>query len=187
MSEDELAEAIAFQSGLNLIKFSDADVFAAKDLFPFELSIRWRIIPLPDGEKGKIKLAVSAPLKEQAKEQIQKVLDYMPLQIIVTDSDITVGLRLLQEGKSDNLKQERNGPIVPLLGDILVDLGDLSPQTRDHVLLDYSPERDGPFGGFLVACGVITPTSLQKALDAQKKSASDSKKEDIKSSYFPEQ
>ncbi|MFT8779644.1 glycosyl transferase family protein [Acetobacter orientalis] len=187
LSEDVLAEAIAFQSGLNLIKISDADVLAAKDLFPFELSIRWRIIPLPDGEKGKIKLAVSAPLKEQAKEQIQKVLDYMPLQIIVTDSDITVGLRLLQEGKSDNLKQERNGPIVPLLGDILVDLGDLSPQTRDHVLLDYSPERDGPFGGFLVACGVITPTSLQKALDAQKKSASDSKKEDIKSSYFPEQ
>jgi adsorption protein B len=98
LSEDVLAEAIAFQAGLELAPGFKTDILAANDDFPLELSFRWRALPLLARDGQKLQLAVASPLPEPAQEQVRAALGYMPRQFIVRDRDITEGLRLLSEG-----------------------------------------------------------------------------------------
>ncbi|GGA98934.1 bacteriophage N4 adsorption protein B [Brucella endophytica] len=172
LAEEVLAEAIAFQSDLDLTSVTEADVLAAKALFPTELSVRWRILALPDGE-GKLRLATAIPLSETAQEQIRDALGYMPRQFIARDRDIMAGLRLLTNA---NVRRQQSllGTDTPLLGDLIVEQGFISRQAFDKAMLKYSPERDGLIGSYLVAKNIINRDMLQCALDEQRRLAEQS-------------
>ncbi len=172
LAEEVLAEAVAFQSGLDLTSVSEAEILAARGKLPVELSIRWRALALPEEDGEKIRLAVSAPLSDRGKEQIQAALGYMPRQFIARDRDVTAGLRVLRGGGSmGGEEKSRSEPYVPLLGELLMEQGFLSQTAFEKAMLDYSPERDGLVGSYLVAREVITAPMLQWALDEQKKRA----------------
>lgn len=178
LAEEVLAEAIAFQSGLDLTSVSQAEILAAKDQFPIDLSVRWRVLALPDEEGRKVRLAMAAPLPEVAQGQIIAAIGYMPRQYIVRDRDITAGLRFLSEQRKNGFSVEtlnnvasQNGSQVPLLGDLLIEHGGLSRDAFDQALMHYSPASDGLVGGYLVAKNVISKDTLEWALQEQQRHA----------------
>jgi len=169
LTEEVLAEAVAFQSGLEITSVSEAEILAAKDEFPVDLSIRCRVLAMKDSENGAIRLAAAAPLSERASEQIRKALGHMPPLFIVRDRDITTGLRLLAAQGKDNPQQL--GERVPLLGDLLSQRGDISHEAFEEAMANYSPDTDGPVGSYLVAQNAIDQNLLQWALDEQRRLA----------------
>jgi len=57
---------------------------------------------------------------------------------------------------------------VPLLGDLLVDAGDVHREVFEAALHDYRPERDGRIGDYMVARAVISPHALSSAVGRQR-------------------
>lgn len=168
LTEDILAEAIAFHAGLDLTSISEEEILAAKDQLPLELSIRWRILALQNGDEGTIRLAMASPLQDIAQEQVRAALGYMPQQFIVRDRDVTAGLRLLTEKSRGEASGARHfNADVPLLGDLLVERGDISRSAFEQAMMKYSPERDGLVGSYLVTQNVISEDALQWALREQ--------------------
>lgn len=179
LAEEVLAEAIAFQSDLELTSVTEAEVLAAKAFFPIELSVRWRVLALPDDGHGKVRLAMAMPLSETAQTQIREALGYMPRQFIARDRDITAGLRILT--KVDLTTQAPPlGAHIPLLGDLIIEQGFISRQAFDKAMMKYSPERDGLIGSYLVAKNIINQDMLQCTLDEQRRLAEQSKLSSMK-------
>ncbi|PYE87865.1 glycosyl transferase family protein [Phyllobacterium leguminum] len=170
LAEEVLAEAIAFQSDLELTSVSEAEVLAAKALFPVELSVRWRVLALPDDEDGKVRLATAMPLPQVAETQIREALGYMPPLYIARDRDITAGLRILTQIDVSTQKSPL-GAHIPLLGDLIIEQGFISRQAFDKAMMKYSPERDGLIGSYLVAKKIINQEMLQCTLDEQRRLA----------------
>ena len=170
LTEEVLAEAMAFQSGLDLTSVTEAEVLAGTNYLPLELSVRWRVLPLPDGEGPKIRLAAARPLPELAKDQIRAALGYMPREFIVRDRDVRAGLRILTEKDEDRANETQGLDTgVPLLGELIVEQGHMSQQALDAAMMHYAPERDGPVGGYLVAQDIINHDVLERALGEQKR------------------
>ncbi len=167
LQEEVLAEALAFQAGLDLTSVSEAEILAAKDFLPLELSIRWRALALPTEDENKIRLAVSLPLMPEAKEQIASILGYIPDQFLVRDSEINAGLRILNSGTSDNSNSAKLTSNVPLIGELLIEDGALSESILQQALNDYSPSHDGRIGAYLVSRNIITEETLQRVLQLQ--------------------
>ncbi|MFC4624444.1 glycosyl transferase family protein [Daeguia caeni] len=163
LEEETLAEAVAFQAGLDMIAISESDILAARDTFPVDLAVRWRAIALPPKDGDHIRLAVAAPLPDEGQKQIEAALGYMPKQFIVRDRDINAGLRILRNGNDDKVI----GAKVPLLGDLLIENGAVDRTALRQALNDYLPSRDGMVGAYLVKRKVITQETLQAALDEQ--------------------
>jgi bacteriophage N4 adsorption protein B len=168
LNEEVLAEAIAFQSGLELTSVTEADILAAKERFPLDLSIRWRVLALADEDGKSIRLAAAKPLPETAQDQIRAALSYMPQQFIVRDRDITAGLRILTAATEGARRDLVVDPDVPLLGDLIIEHGYVSRHALDQAMTDYSPQRDGLVGGYLVEKKVISDHILQLVLADQR-------------------
>ncbi len=162
LAEEVLAEAVAFQSGLEMTAISEEDILAGKQFLPVDLSVRLRALALAPDESGQIRLAVSSPLSAESVEQIKAVLGYAPQQLIVRDRDINAGLRILRGNGSTNMDAR-----VSLLGTVLVDEGILTQNALETAMRDYSPSRDGLVGAYLVTRNVISQTALDHALMAQ--------------------
>jgi bacteriophage N4 adsorption protein B len=169
LTEEVLAEAIAFQSDLDLTSVTEAEVLAAKSRFPIELSVRWRVLALPD-EGDKVRLATAMPLPDLAQWQIRETLGYMPRQFIARDRDITAGLRILTKINMPR-KKPLLGSDIPLIGDLIIEQGFISRQAFDKAMMKYSPERDGLIGSYLVAKNIINREMLQCALEEQRRLA----------------
>ncbi len=168
LTEEVLAEAIAFQSGLERGSVSEADILSVRTRLPENICIRWRVLPFPE-ENGSdnIRLAAAAPLQDRAKEEIAAILGYQPRVFIVRDRDVTAGLRILR--LNEGVEAPPPSAAVPLLGDLLIESGAVSKEAFDQAMGDYVPSRDGRVGGFLVARKVITEDLLQKALLEQRR------------------
>ncbi|WP_343315350.1 glycosyl transferase family protein [Brucella sp. BE17] len=162
LAEEVLAEAVAFQAGLEMTSVSEAEILAGKAFLPADLSIRLRTLALAPDEAGKVGLVVSVPLSPEGVSQVTAVLGYKPQQFIVRDRDINAGLRILRGNGSDKIDAG-----VPLLGAMLVDEGILTQSALEAAMHDYSPSRDGLVGAYLVARNVISQNALDQALTVQ--------------------
>lgn len=102
ISEDVLAEAIAFQNDLDLALDLKSDLLTAKNHLPADLSIKWRALALTMHDQEELCLVVAAPLDGIAQENIRSALGYLPKQIIARESDIEDALRVLTTSKTNN-------------------------------------------------------------------------------------
>ena len=171
LTEDVLAEAIAFQSGLARGSIGEAEILMAREHLPEDICIRWRVLPSPEEEgSGKIRLALAAPLSERANKEIATTLGYHPRVFVVRDQDVTAGLRILRGGTS-NAEAHPTSAAAPLLGDLLIEIGEISKEAFDQAMNDYVPSRDGRIGSYLIVRGVITEDALQQTLQEQRRRA----------------
>ncbi len=170
LEEDVLAEAVAFQSGLDLITVTEDELVAARDRFRPDFLFAYRVLPVVDKESDRLALATSFPLAKDALAAIVKRLGYEPRCFVVRDRVLAGGLRLLaSKGRDRELsREERIEANIPLLGEILVEDGAISNEALQKALVDYQPERDGLIGSYLIDRDVVFREAIEKALAEQR-------------------
>jgi len=158
VSEDTLADALAYQNGLERADL-DRDALAAhRDALPLPLAVRHQVLPAgTDG--GTLRVLAAGALPPDALAEIAAHWNGPVVVRVATRSEIAEGLRRLVGGTSAD---ER--PRGPLLGESLVDAGILRRQDITEALRDYTPGPGRRFGDHLVAKGLITRTQLEDAL-----------------------
>lgn len=164
LDDETLAEAIAFQSGM---KRAHIDVGYLREgaAFPVAIAgcVKWRFLPQPELREGVLRLAVANPLNEDALRWLLAVADVHEVeQEIARESEINAGLRLINGGK-----WQLDG--MPLLGDLLVEMGLIKQDVFDAAISEYRPQRDGRIGEFLVRRGVATDKSVRQAVHEQQR------------------
>jgi adsorption protein B len=163
LDEETLAEAIAFQAGLDRAQISEEIVRANADRLPVALAVRHRAFVI-GARPGEFDVAVGSPLAAPALDTLGEALHGRIVQKIVRESEIAAGLRLLRgDGKSFTRVQ------APLLGDILIEKNLVARNDFEAALQDYHPERDGRIGEFLVQRGAVTAAALEQALAEQQR------------------
>jgi adsorption protein B len=167
LDEETLAEAIAFQADLPRARLDPEQVLSERHHLPLRLSIRHSVVLQSVDAMERVRILVARPL---APEPLAALSDALGLpvssivQFIVRESEITMGLRLLMG--ADTAKTLRDAH-VPLLGDLLVDMGHVSREGFNAALQRYRPDRDGRIGEFMVAQHVITENALRAAIREQ--------------------
>jgi len=170
LDEATLAEAIASQFGLERARVSEAAILAGAGRIPLDLCIRWRMLPLDEGENNRIAVGVAAPLGNLAQGQVFDALGYHPQQRIMCESEVATGLRLLVAMDSHSPHEEAvPGAHVPLLGDLMIEMGLARRAALEHAMESYAPHKHGLIGEFLVSEGVISAEALQKAINEQRR------------------
>lgn len=172
LQEEVLAEAVAFQSGLELRTITQADVTRALGVLSVDLCLRWRVLPVDLGDDdGKVRLATALPVEAGFLAGIEAKLGYVPECIIVRDSQVAAGLDLLCEREAAIGRQVSRvlNDSLPRLGDILVERGHVSPEALQEALADYSPQRDGLIGAYLAARDAIFSQAVEDALAEQRR------------------
>ncbi len=163
INEETLAEILAYQNDLPRGHFVIKDVTTNRDLLPLDLVVRNRILPAGTNDKGEVIVLAAAALPDSVIEDIKALTAAAPHIVIVQESEITKGLQLLtqKDGIADSAKPK------PLLGDLLVEMGFCRRQDLTAALQQYSPLKDGRFGDFLVATGLLEQANLHLALQRQ--------------------
>ncbi|MEE7547814.1 glycosyl transferase family protein, partial [Xanthomonas sp. Kuri4-1] len=117
LDDETLAEAIAFQGDLPRAAIDVDYLEAGEFALPVAACVQWRLLPLPAEADDALAVAVSNPLSEDEQAQLRQDVGVTQLrQYIARESEINAGLRLIS-GESYRLDA------VPLLGDLLVELG----------------------------------------------------------------
>jgi len=100
---------------------------------------------------------------------------------IVRESEIAAGLRMLRavgmpvltgDGEDDAspaLADATAARGVPLLGDIMIEMGLVTRSAFEAALRDYRPERHGRIGDYMVAEAIITSDALTAAVAEQRR------------------
>jgi bacteriophage N4 adsorption protein B len=164
LDEETLAEAIAFQSDLPRAHLDRASLLAGRARLPDELAIRHRVLMQGTDEKGHAIVLGASPLTDATRLEIEAAIGQPVVQQIVRESEIAAGLRLLR-GHDDAFSAGLAR--VPLIGDLLIELGHVTRERFEATLAHYRPDRDGRIGDFMMARGVITREALDAAIAAQ--------------------
>ncbi len=159
LTEDMLAEVLAYQNDLPRGAYDQKTVLANKELLPLALAVRHRVLPAGLTEEGGLHVFSCAALSEESLAEIQGESPHRPLISILCESEIVDGLRALTAGEAVAPMAHK-----PLLGDLLVELGFARRQDLNYALRHYAPERHGRFGDFLVSEGVVSRENLDSAL-----------------------
>nr|WP_272213311.1 glycosyl transferase family protein [Marinicella sp. W31]MDC2879258.1 glycosyl transferase family protein [Marinicella sp. W31] len=169
LEEDVLAEAVAFQSSLDLISVTEDEVLAARDRFKPDFCFEYRVLAIVEDDSDRLALVSSFPLSPEALSAISERLGYEPLQFIARDREIAGGLRLLAATarKGELSKRDIMKSNIPLLGEILVENGVISNEALQSALSGYHPERDGLIGAYLVSRDVVFKDAVESALKEQ--------------------
>lgn len=162
LTEDMLAEVLSYQNGLSRGTYAQKTVLANRALMPKELAVRHRILPAGRSEDGVLLIFAAAAPSEVSLAEIEDAIGRRPVIAIITESELVDGLRALTAGEASVPKTR-----TPLLGDLLVELGFVRRQELNYALRQYSPDRHGRFGDFLVAEGALTRDNLDAALAHQ--------------------
>ena len=120
------------------------------------------VAPIGRTEGGAPILAVARPLSIEQRAEVMEVTGYEPVERIVRESEIAVGLRTVRHAG-----WAEGGETPPLLGDILIQSGGVTQTDFDGALATYLPERDGRIGEHLLRSGVVTDVALAAAIFAQ--------------------
>lgn len=103
ISEDVLAEAIAFQNDLALALDFRSNFSTTQNHLPTDLSLKWHVLALKMYDQEELCLIVASPLEDTAQEQIRSALGYFPKQLIARESDIEEELRALTPPQTNNM------------------------------------------------------------------------------------
>lgn len=162
LTEDMLAEVLSYQNGLSRGTYDQKAVRASRALLSNDLAVRHRMLPAGRSEDGGVLIFAAAAPSDGAIAEIEEAIGQRPVIAIITESELADGLRALTAGESTTSKTR-----APLLGDLLVEMGFVRRQELNYALRQYSPDRHGRFGDFLVAEGALTRDNLSAALAHQ--------------------
>lgn len=168
LEEDVLAEAVAFQSGLEFISLTRDEVINAYHRFQSDFCFRYRVLAIAEKDSDRLALATAFPLSGKTLDAISAEIGYEPHQFIVRDRVVARGLSLLatiREGRDINDTIEDG---VPRLGQILVEKGLISNEALQTALANYIPQRDGQIGAYLVSHDVVFKSAVDQALEEQR-------------------
>ena len=165
LDEDTLAEAISFQSGLPRCRLSEAAVKAHATDLPQRVCVHCGAVPFDRTADGRTQLAITGPLSEEhAQELATHLPDGYDLNI-ATESEVTAAIRIVR-GMEASISE---GPAAPLLGELLIERGIISPADLQAAIDAYDPGKHGMIGEFLVERGLLTPERLASAIDEQQR------------------
>ena len=166
LREDTLADAIAYQHDLPRAELDPEAVVAHRELLPLPLLIRHRVLVAGNAPNGGLHLLAAGPVAASVLAAATGHDGEPPLVSIVRESDVVRGLRLVT-GIARRAPHDMR-PASPLLGDLLIERGALRRQDLTEALDQYEPARDGRFGQFLVAHGLIDAEDLETVLARQR-------------------
>lgn len=168
LDEETLAEAIAFQTGLDRAHLQPDMVRQHAHTLPIAMAVRHRALSIGKATDGHFDVAVARPLSPAALAELAATLRMPVTQKIVRESEVAAGLRLLR-GDESSFAAIARGATAPLLGDILIEQNLVARSDFEAALIDYHPERDGRIGEFLVQRGIITPAAIEQAVAEQRR------------------
>ncbi|MDE1180519.1 glycosyl transferase family protein [Paraburkholderia sp.] len=164
LDEETLAEAIAFQSDLPRASLDPQRLRSDSARLPLDVAIRFRVLAHGADAAGRMILLSASPLSAEAMTELAAAAGQPVTAQIVRESEIANGLRLLR-GADDAVTP--GSARVPLIGDLLIELGHVTRERFDQALQLYRPDRDGRIGDFMMARGVITGDALNEAMAMQ--------------------
>jgi adsorption protein B len=170
VSEETLAEALCYQHDLPRGALDMAAVRANRHLLPLDLIVRHRVLPAGVNGGGALHVYMAGAASFEVEAAIQEHHDGPVAVHIVHDSEIADALRQLVSNAPDQAMTGRP----PLLGDLLVASGAVRRQAIEAAVREYSADRDGRFGSYLVTRGVVTQAQLDNALEEQRRAAAPS-------------
>jgi bacteriophage N4 adsorption protein B len=182
LDEETLAEAVAFQVDLPRARFDAARMQEEPGVaVPPETLMRLRTLPQGADANGHA-VFVTASLPDDAVLTELREATGTPVSLkVVRESEIAAGLRMLRDVDVSALSGEAGREArasaaydeaaqgVPLLGDIMIEMGLVTRRAFETALRDYRPERHGRIGDYLVNLGVITGETLSRAVEEQRR------------------
>ncbi|SDR35390.1 adsorption protein B [Paraburkholderia fungorum] len=185
LDEETLAEAIAFQSDLPRGKFNPALLRDSRDDVPVEVLVRMRVLPQGTDENGHMVFVAASLPADDALAELHELTGRTVAVHIVRESEVTQGLRVLRDveqpslamagGTDSDADSETVQPHetimrgVPLIGDLLIEMGLVTRAAFEDALTSYRPDRDGRIGDYMVARHVISRDALRLAMAEQRR------------------
>lgn len=183
LDEETLAEAIAFQADLPRGKFDAALLQNLRDAVPIDALVRLRALPQSIDENGHMIFVAASLPADEALAELHELTGRTAAVHIVRESEVARGLRLVRDvaqpllanagdtGDAAENAAPAEGAVrsVPLIGDLLIELGLVTRAAFEAALKSYRPDRDGRIGDYMVAHHVISRDALQQAIAAQQR------------------
>ncbi|WP_250494242.1 glycosyl transferase family protein [Caballeronia sp. GAWG1-1] len=180
LDEETLAEAIAFQADLPRGRFDVARMQNEPGVaVPPETLVRLRAMPQGADANGNAIFVSASLLDDAALAELREATGCAVSINVVRESEIAAGLRMLRDvgvsalsgdeqtaAKAVNDEAARG---VPLLGDIMIEMGLVTRRAFETALQNYRPERHGRIGDYMVAERVITSEALASAVGEQRR------------------
>jgi adsorption protein B len=163
LDDETLAEAIAFQNEMPRVFDVAGKATQSGQTLADEFALRWRVVPLGNDVHGQPQIAVASPLSPEALRQVSEQLGGEPVQMIARESEIIAHLRLLNSSDGQLPLDSRT----PLLGDLLIESGQLDRTVFNHAMLNYRPQEHGRIGDYLVDIGVLPRATIEQAVARQ--------------------
>lgn len=195
VQEDDLLQILGTQFRLSTREIDPYETpLELLQLLPRELAVKHSIYPMELLSGGRLLLAANNPLGREQVEELERVLD-RPVEICLsTRSDTAFAIRRgyerLEQAAEKVAQKSSLGQLLvsrllitpanlrealkvqrrsfARLGDVLLEEGIISSREMDAALSQYSPERHGRFGDFLVQGNYLTLEQLEKALELQR-------------------
>jgi bacteriophage N4 adsorption protein B len=195
LDEETLAEAIAFQSDLERGSLDPERLPRDAERLPLADIVRHRVLPQGEDSHGRTILLTANPISEAPLAYLVAQLGQPVTQRIVREGDIATGIRLLRgvditgpapiatetatdlrartlpaDAEADAIVPDavhayRRG--VPLIGDLLIELGHVTRASFEGALQSYRPELHGLIGDYMVAREVISRAALENVIQEQ--------------------
>jgi adsorption protein B len=180
LDEETLAEAIAFQADLPRGRLDAARMDPTRIATP-ETLVRLRVLPQGIDANGHAVFVCASLLDDASLAELRATSGGPVALQIVRESEIAAGLRMLRavgmpvltgDGEDDAspaLADATAARGVPLLGDIMIEMGLVTRSAFEAALRDYRPERHGRIGDYMVAEAIITSDALTAAVAEQRR------------------
>ncbi|MDR5824132.1 MULTISPECIES: glycosyl transferase family protein [unclassified Caballeronia] len=180
LDEETLAEAIAFQADLPRGRFDPLRMDLTQVAQPDAL-VRLRALPQGFDTNGHALFVCASLLDDAALAELSAAAGRAVSLQVVRESEITAGLRMMRAvgrlvhpdaADDERLSEPGDEPVadgVPLLGDLMIEMGLVTRGAFETALQQYRPERHGRIGDYLVAEGVITHEALTVAIGEQRR------------------
>ncbi len=163
LDDETLAEAIAFQNEMPRVFDVAGKATQSGQTLADEFALRWRVVPLGNDVHGQPQVAVASPLSPEALQQVSEQLGGEPVQMIARESEIVAHLRLLNSSQGQLPLDSHT----PLLGDLLIESGQLDRNVFNNAMLHYRPQEHGRIGDYLVDIGVLPRATIEQAVARQ--------------------
>ena len=166
LDEETLAEAISYQENLPRAHLSKVLIERHAGRLPSDACARLRALFIGQDANDRPMVAVASALTSDSHAQLTNLLGAEPVQMIVRETEIAAGLRLLS-GNSAAFDAEMLSRGAPLLGDLLITMGILQRNVFDGAMQRYRPDRHGRIGDYLVDQKMLTRDAIERVIAEQ--------------------
>ncbi len=173
LDEETLAEAIAFQADIERGSLDIERLRADAQKLPLADIVRHRVLPQGEDARGRAIVLTASPLGEAPLAYLEAQMGQPVTQRIVREGDIARGMRMLRDvevsaaGSDETMPAQTRG--VPLIGDLLIELGFVTRSLFESALESYRPDLHGLIGDYMVAREVISRDALNSVILEQRR------------------